>query len=663
MLLNEGDIIAERYLIEKKIGQGGMAVVYKALDRNLNRIVTFKVMREEYENDDDYIKRFHKEARAAAQVSHQNLVNVYDVGAADGVNYIVMEYIDGLTLKDMIRKRAPFTNAETLGVAIQIATALEHAHKNQIVHRDVKPQNVLITTEGNVKITDFGIARVASDTTQIASSNTMGSVHYFSPEQAQGRYTDNKSDIYSLGIVMFEMSTGTLPFEGDTSVSIAMQHINDPLPGIRELNPDVSESIIKIIQKATEKLSSKRYQTMEDMSGDLKRAITNETGDFVDEEEEAKEPTARFTDDEMAEIRRRAKALLEDEDEKEEEEEDYYEDEDAASEKKVIVAAILTSVAIIGIILAFVIHIYGGKNRPIGNVPNLVGMNIEDAKRTGDEIGLGVSQTDHRYSDKPEGTILEQFTPVGQEFYNDENVLVIVSDGEELVAVPDLTSRTVDELEGIFKEIPLNVKVEHIYDSNTPIDVIVRQDPVRDTRVAVGSLLTVYVSNGPELPITVVPELSGKTEDEAKEILRSQGFQIGNISYEKSDEYDEGVVIEQSVPSGNRVAASSTAVGLTVSSGKGGVPPQNTGDMKTTKITLKPISLSDAGDTVEYRLVRYPSDENATATVVARDTVAKSDFPLTIEVSGTGKAEFIFSIRSGDKWKLQGSQEVDFDNL
>jgi serine/threonine-protein kinase len=281
MVLNEGEIVSQRYEIQQKIGFGGMAIVYKALDLKLNRQVTMKVMREEYAADEDFIRRFQKEAHAAASVTHQNLVNIYDVGAEGLLHYIIMEYVDCYTLKDLIKKKAPFTNEETLGVAIQISAALVHAHNNKIIHRDIKPQNILITPDGTVKVTDFGIARVPSDATQTVTSKTMGSVHYFSPEQARGGYTDGKSDIYSLGIVMFEMATGQIPFDGDTAVAVAMKQINEELPDIKAINPNISESITKIIYKATEKQSIKRYATMEAMSNDLKRALTNKTGDFV----------------------------------------------------------------------------------------------------------------------------------------------------------------------------------------------------------------------------------------------------------------------------------------------------------------------------------------------------------------------------------------------
>jgi len=369
MILETGDLIGERYEVMEKIGTGGMAIVYKAMDKKLSRCITLKVMRAEYAQDEEFLKRFNVEARAAASISHQNLVNVYDVGSDGLINYIVMEYIDGVTLKELIKKKAPFSNDEALGVAIQVSTALEHAHKNNIIHRDIKPQNILVTTEGIVKVTDFGIARAVSEATLTAPGNTMGSVHYFSPEQARGIYVDFKSDVYSLGIVMFEMATGILPFDGETPVAIALKHINDPLPDIREYNPDVSESLVKIIMLATQKLTAKRYQSVEELNNHLKRALTNNTGDFIrgaDEDAEDVQTTVPLSEEQVADIRRGARKIFFDDDrtvknediEESEEDDEFEREHEAKTERRVVFAAIITSLAIIAAICWFVYNMY-----------------------------------------------------------------------------------------------------------------------------------------------------------------------------------------------------------------------------------------------------------------------------------------------------------------
>ncbi len=278
MLLNPGTVLRGRYEIVEKIGSGGMAVVYRGRDRELERYVTVKVLREEYIGDDEFIERFRSEARSAAKLSHPNIVRVYDVGADDDINFIVMEYIHGDTLKKAIKEKAPFDSRSTINVAIQVASALSQAHKGHIVHRDIKPQNILVGTDGVVKVTDFGIARAATATTMTTTANAAGSVHYFSPEQARGGYVDEKSDIYSLGITMFEMITGRLPFQGNNSVSIALKHINEELPDIRQYNPNCSPSLEGIIHKATMKKADERYASIELLLADLIRARAELTG-------------------------------------------------------------------------------------------------------------------------------------------------------------------------------------------------------------------------------------------------------------------------------------------------------------------------------------------------------------------------------------------------
>lgn len=282
-MLANGTILSDRYEIVEKIGSGGMAIVFRGKDRKLERYVTIKVLREDFIGDEDFISRFKSEACSAARLSHPNIVRVYDVGEDEDVYYIVMEYIHGDTLKKAIKEKAPFDTKSTINVVIQMASAISHAHKNHIIHRDIKPQNILVGTDGIVKVTDFGIARAATESTMTATANAIGSVHYFSPEQARGGYVDEKSDIYSLGITMFEMVTGQLPFQGNNSVAIALKHINDELPDIRQYNPNVSKSLEGIIRKATRKKADERYANIDLLLADLIRARTDSSGVFIKE--------------------------------------------------------------------------------------------------------------------------------------------------------------------------------------------------------------------------------------------------------------------------------------------------------------------------------------------------------------------------------------------
>ena len=292
MLLNPGTVLNGRYEILEKIGSGGMAVVYRGRDRKLDRYVTIKVLREEFIGDEEFIERFRSEACSVARLSHPNIVRAYDVGEDGDINYIVNEYIHGDTLKKAIKEKAPFDSRSTINVAIQIASALSQAHKAHIVHRDIKPQNILVGTDGVVKVTDFGIARAATASTMTTTANAAGSVHYFSPEQARGGYVDEKSDIYSLGITMFEMITGVLPFQGNNSVSIALMHINDELPDIRQYNPNCTRSLEGIIRKATMKKADERYASIDLLLADLIRARAELNGSAKEEKPAEKKKTA-----------------------------------------------------------------------------------------------------------------------------------------------------------------------------------------------------------------------------------------------------------------------------------------------------------------------------------------------------------------------------------
>ena len=278
-MIKIGMLIADRYEILEKVGTGGMADVYKSKDHTLNRYVAVKVLKQEFSENANFVSKFRVEAQAAAGLMHPNIVNVYDVGEEKGIYYIVMELVDGITLKNYIAKRGCLGYKEAVTIALQVSMGLEAAHRNHIIHRDIKPQNIIISREGKVKVTDFGIAKAATSDT--ITSNVMGSVHYTSPEQARGGFSDEKSDVYSLGVTLFEMLTGEVPFDGDSTVAIAIKHIQEAMPSPRKLNPDVPYSVDQIVLKCCEKSPDRRYQNMQELSADLKKAISDPDGDFV----------------------------------------------------------------------------------------------------------------------------------------------------------------------------------------------------------------------------------------------------------------------------------------------------------------------------------------------------------------------------------------------
>ena len=380
-MLKTGMIIAERYEILGKIGTGGMADVYKAKDHKLNRFVAVKVLKPEFREDTTFIRKFRSEAQAAAGLTHPNIVNVFDVGDDEGVYYIVMELIEGITLKEYIAKKGKLSIKEATSIAIQVSMGLEAAHNHGIVHRDVKPQNIIISTDGKVKVTDFGIARAASSNT--ISSNVMGSVHYSSPEQVRGGYSDEKSDIYSLGITMFEMLTGRVPFNGETTVAIAIKHIQEEMPSPKEFVPEIPSSVASIVLKCCQKSPDRRYQNMEELIADLKQSLINPEEDFVvNTDPDMEGGTRMISDEDMAQIKRKVpyqggreyeepdhdetmrlrsdtEAMYENEEDGEDE--DNY-DYDPKMERVTTILAIVAGVVICIILIVLAVKIFGGKN-------------------------------------------------------------------------------------------------------------------------------------------------------------------------------------------------------------------------------------------------------------------------------------------------------------
>ena len=590
MRLSKDILLAGRYEIIELVGSGGMALVYKARDIKLGRTVAIKTLREEYIADNEFLKRFYSEARAAASLSNSNIVNAYDVGSDGDVHFIVMEYVDGVTLKELILKRAPFENEETLSVAIQIADALSHAHKSGIIHRDIKPQNIIVTKEGDVKVTDFGIARSA-DAQTTTSSGAMGSVHYFSPEQARGRFVDFRSDIYALGIVMFEMATGELPFEGDTAVAVALKHISEPLPDAREINPEVSASVHKIVRKAAAKALTQRYESADTLLKDLKRAMTDDSGSFVKEgieliaarktETQEFEEIDAFDDDEYED------EDYDDFDDDEEYEDDYddYEDNLAAglitgfdkkTERKIIIAAVSTGIAIIILVMSIGFWLHG---RRVGaddepaeialTMPSLSGMEIDDAKELLDYMELVVGSVDEVYSDDvPEGIVIEYYPGEGVEIAPGDEVSIVVSRGTSLILVPDAMGMLLaDAL--LMREFAENIffyEETAVFDDDLPIGVVVSQDPQPGDLAPRGHTITFEVSLGREIRNVLVPMLLGETEEVAKRRLEDAGLRIGNITAVYHPDFPAGQVALQTIAGGVEVTEG-TVVTFAVSLG------------------------------------------------------------------------------------------------
>ena len=611
-MLRAGMFIADRYEILEKIGSGGMSDVYKAKDHKLQRFVAVKVLKQEFSDDKSFVTKFRVEAQSAAGLMHANIVNVYDVGDEDGIYYIVMELVEGITLKRYIEKKGRLAVREAVSIAIQVAQGIEAAHNHHIVHRDIKPQNIIISKEGKVKVTDFGIARAASSNT--INSNAMGSVHYISPEQARGGYSDEKSDIYSFGIMLFEMVTGRVPFEGDTTVSIALQHIQDDITSPSLLVYDIPISVEKIILKCTQKKTERRYQTMSDLILDLKKSLVTPNEDFVVMRPVASNgPTKMITEDELELIHKRTTIKSDsemtrdrnddfedeedalDDDNYEYEDEEGDDDDDYVSRKgnnttssldKVITALGITVAVIIVIITIFIVfkmvsvlssdgnNPTGGNNNVITTeaddgkvlVPYVIGYQFSEGKEILNNAKLGIKPI-YENSEYEAGTIIRQSIEADSRVAEHSTVVVTVSDGPEKFSMPNVLNRTEDEATTILENLGLKVEVEYQESSTVEQFCVMGSKPTYPSKVQKGDTVTIFVSMGDGKIHTVVPKLEGYTQEEAVKLIISNGFTVGTVRKESSNKYGSGVVIAQSGPTAGEKAAEGTAINLIVSSG------------------------------------------------------------------------------------------------
>ncbi|MBQ7265440.1 MAG: Stk1 family PASTA domain-containing Ser/Thr kinase [Firmicutes bacterium] len=579
-MLEKGSVINKRYRIIEKIGEGGMAIVYKAMDEKLEREVTFKVLREDFIGDEEFIKRFVREARAAAKLSNANIVNAYDVGNEGNTYYIVMEYIDGFTLKDLIRSKAPFGVREAAEIGIQIASALREAHSHGIVHRDIKPENILITRSGKdgmIKVTDFGIAKAASSAT--GPVDYMGSVHYFSPEQAKGEKVDNRSDIYSLGIVLYEMVTGELPFDGETPVALAMKHLKEPLPDIKKKNPNVSKALVAIINKATNKDVRNRYQSAKALEDDLKRAIgmsINDTSDVDRKYDDRIENTGKVSSEngggtvvmgkkDVKKINKNSKK------------------KQKGSVLVPIITAVILAAVVVGVIAFAGMFIYNTLYEDTVKLPNYVNMTFEEANRDASSRGLLVERSNGSSENVPVESVFKQSPAPGERVKKDSQITLYVSTGTNMLEVPDFEGLTKNEADALAAESDLTVRVSEYVHSDYAFGSIVSQDPAAGELVAANSVIDVKISQGKKDEMRAVPDVSGQTEEVAKEMLQDLGF-IPYVIKEYSSTVESGIVISQGVAA-NEQKTTGSNVQIVVSLGKN----PNSTDFKVEVTTLDPV--------------------------------------------------------------------------
>ncbi|SHI04345.1 serine/threonine protein kinase [Sporanaerobacter acetigenes DSM 13106] len=554
-----GKVLGGRYEIIEKIGGGGMAVVYKARCRLLNRYVAVKVLREEFINDEEFINKFRRESQAAASLSHPNIVSIYDVGMEDDIYYIVMEYIDGKTLKEVIDEKGKLTAKETIEYSIQIAEALEHAHRNHIVHRDIKPHNIMVTRDGRIKVTDFGIARAANASTMTNTSTVIGSVHYFSPEQARGRFTDEKSDIYSLGIVMYEMITGKVPFEGESPISVALKHIQEEIVPPTEIDSSVPKNIEYIIMKCVRKNQNERYQNASELLKDLRKVkYSKEDMNFVDNIDTLDSAT-------------RIIPIVKDEGENEEmktkpKKKKSNKGSNNGGKRVIFWAVFLAFLLTTG--LAFGIYKFkdGFSSKEI-EVPDIVGWDVDKAREEIEGMGLKFEVEDTVYSSEfEENKIVYQSKEPGTVVKKNYPIKVKVSKGGKLVKVPNLINKDINEASLLLKERSLDEDVEFRNDDKIPINIVISQDPEPYEEVKEGTKVKLVVSQGPEKKMTIMPKLVGMKENEAKRAIVANRLVLGKADPQFSDEVPKGTVIWQSYESGTELEEN-TVVDIYVSDG------------------------------------------------------------------------------------------------
>lgn len=618
MIIRPGVFISDRYEIIDKVGSGGMADVYKAKCHRLNRFVAMKILKAEFSDDKKFVEKFRAEAQSAAGLSHPNVVNVYDVGEENGMYYIVMELVEGITLKSFIERKGKLEVKEAVGIAVQIAQGMEAAHSNHIVHRDIKPQNIIISKEGKVKVTDFGIAKAATSDT--ITSNAMGSVHYLSPEQARGGFSDEKSDIYSLGVTMYEMLTGRVPFIGDNTVSVALCHLqDDPIP-LRDLEPGIPVSLDRIVQKCMQKKPEYRYLTASDLIADLKKSLSNPDGAYIQilsNNVMEDSPTISFSDEDMQKIKSAASVGAdreeyiersasprrenhyvnrnEDYEDEDEDEEDEDEDVNPTLEKLMSVGGVIAAVIIVFIIIFIIVKASGifggGKSKPEETpvvsvnptteatieptmevekkVPDVTNLRLADVQSQLERLGLKVSVTEEESDSLDAGYIIRQDLEEGTLIMEGMTINLVVSKGKRVVpTIPNVVGYTANDALTTLQKAGYLVTQESEYSDTVEEGKVIRTSPGAGASTERGATVTIYVSKGKEDTRVQVPDLRGCTLAQARRKLENKGLVLSDtVGYEYDDTVPKNQVISQSFTVGTSVDKG-TVVSVTISLGK-----------------------------------------------------------------------------------------------
>ena len=562
--MSERNVLAGRYELIEKIGDGGMAIVYKAKDRLLKRFIAVKILKPEFVQDIKFVENFRKESHAAASLSHPNIVSIYDVGQEGNINYIVMELVSGKTLNELIKEEAPMDYRKAADIAKQVAAGLSAAHKKGIVHRDVKPHNILMTEDGIAKITDFGIAKAVTNTTIVDSGkdNVMGSVHYFSPEQAKGTNVDEKSDIYSLGIVLYEMLTGKVPFDGDNPVTIALMQINEPVTPPSVFNHNVPPGLERIVMKAVEKQPKNRFESADEMIDALDKmeVVNRVVGDSIyDGAEELNEAYDSYDNYDTYSFGR-------EELNKEAGRNKKSKGKGSKNKKKIAIIAAAVIVALAALVgIGFATGLFDKKDI---EVPDFRGMTIEEAEDKAEDLGIEVKIGKYEFSTEYEqDQIMDQDPNHGEMVAKGDTVTVDISKGGERGVIPNLIGKSEEDAKKMIEDYGFELGTVKEKESHEEKGTVIEQDPSAGSEGKQGDTINITISDGSGKEMGEVPYVLGMSEDEARAAIEEAGFKVGDVSEGVSSAYDNGQVMWQEYNGGTSLEKG-TAIDIKISGGQ-----------------------------------------------------------------------------------------------
>jgi len=599
-----GKKIVNRYKVLEKIGGGGMSVVWKGYDLVLDRYVALKVLRPEMSEDEDFIRRFRREAKAAAGLSHPNIVSIYDVGEDQGLYFIVMELIEGETLRDRLRREGKLSLKEALSIAAEICEGLGHAHANKIIHRDVKPQNILITEQGHVKVADFGIARALGGVSTTSSNVVVGSAPYLSPEQAQNGVVSVRSDLYSLGVVVYEMLGGKPPFAGETPVAIALQHVEARVPSLKEINPEIPQPVEAFVQKALSKNPDQRFQSAEEMLLAIRSLLAMGFSEMPRKDENG-------GDENVAKTKKKRQPV--------------------SLSVKIFLAFLIVAFGLAG----YAVHVFNKwMDVPIIEVPNVVGKSQLEAQSILRAQGFIPQLAAERYDQNfPANTVISQSPAGGEKAKKGREVYYVLSKGQEFVRIPDVTGKTLREAQLDLENVGLVLgNVEYEFHPSVEKDKVMRQNPRGETEVASGTRVDVTVSKGPMPDTAVVPSLVGYTKEQAEQKLKDALLELGKVSQVPGNE-PFGIVLAQDPPAGQEVPVRSK---VNISISLGTEKPAYTHEM-TIQVPNKgrPVNVRVfVSDATEQNKKIYDKNENPGETIEVRFEYKGPQATVTVYFDG-----------------------------